>query len=154
MDEQGHGTEQWKALEDWAFGELMKIVELRDGRTMDGPPNLALQDFVGKRLRVRYETSGDPGWKNFAEQGTLVLTITSMQTSQRSIVLGVAPCAFLHAAKGITRTVQAVLFDLMEKGLITVARFSVLVDHRRGRGEVQDTRSYGIHPTNVHVLWG
>ncbi|MBI4435022.1 hypothetical protein HY635_04415 [Candidatus Uhrbacteria bacterium] len=155
MDEQGHGTEQWKSLEHWAFDELMKIVELRDGRTMDGPPALALQDFVGKKLRVRYETgeASPDGPKGFAEQGTLMLTITSVQARRRSIVLGVTPCAFFHEAQGVTHTIRAVLFDRMEEGPITAARFSILRDEDDDHGIVRDTRSDGLHSTNVHILW-
>ena len=153
MDEQGHGTEQWKSLEHWALDEIMKIVELRDGRTMDGPSDLGLQDFVGKRLRVRHATE-EQGRTGLEEHGTLIFTITSVQARRRSIVFGVTPHMFFLETKGRTLTIRSVRYDLLRaSGPVTAARFSVLRDRMDIRGEPADTRLDGLQPTNVHVLW-
>lgn len=154
MDEQGHGTANWETLEDRALGMILDIVELRDGGKMPGPPILALRDIVGKKLRVRYETAETrDSLRNFGEQGTLILTISSVQVRERGIVFGMHPHPFFLETHGRMISVQSLLFDCMERGSITASRFTIALFSRGVDGPPADSREYGLSPTNVHVLW-
>ena len=154
MDEQGHGTENWKHLEDWALTEILKIVELRDDRYMPGSPELRLQDLIGKQLRVRYkEIERIAHERRKREHGTFVFTITSIQASddpRGEIQFGIAPhevplvnglSARFYAVRIIPRGSDATTFSVTLSAL-------TLQMHGHSHHELSD-----IMVTNIHVLW-
>jgi hypothetical protein len=163
MDEQGHGTEQWKSLEHRALDEILKIVELRDGRTMNGSSDLTLADIVGKKLRLRYEVPQRKlrGSHSFLEQGTFILMITSVQardirydaqSAAPVIVFGVAPYVTESSECG-SLMVQAVSFRPVQSESITRRDINVWIRGDGSQRMLLDSRQFGLYPENLHVLW-
>lgn len=157
MDVQGHGTAHWESLEHWALDEILKIVELRDGRRMNGPPELKLQDFVGKRLRVRYEEPEHATYdREKRESGTFVFTITSIQVRDRhesgpEIQFGIAPHEVSFMG-GLSTRYYAV--RIIPQGTdVTTLSVTVSALTLQAHGHSQRHKLSSIMVTNLHVLW-
>lgn len=142
---------RWESLEQWAMDEILKIVSLRNGR-MDGPPMLDLRDFIGKRLRVRYEILGTH------EIGTFSFTITSIQIHEavhecHEIVFGIAPHE-VPLARGGSIRFDSVQYVPRRDNIPNIADVSLVhtgpVDEH---GRPVEHEFTDLVPVTIHVLW-